>query len=676
MSPAKNVITLPTGSSLVSNAISKMDAQWEDHFALLKSMVAELLAFKRSGISKPLTPLKLNHNRKPVIETVCNSNYALKIPSTDFGTRVTRSMAKNKTTDQSDKEDSAKGKKMGKGRAKKDALKKSEDSQDVPAIKVITINDQEVSERVGSKNRKGGNDSLKENDSKILTDNQKKSKFTAKSRVKMLQNDSLELHDPNNLISEDESFKSPQSSFKREPVNDEEPDGRTRKRKPTQYFTPSCPAKSCRRTRAAARAEAELVNSSSKTKGPGAPSVSSLARILKNTIPQSPQSRQPLAKHPSSAPSSTSSITPVGSLKNYPSSKPNGSRTPEGNRCMTNSAIKRKEEDDEKREQQWKILIEKEKKAIIQRKANLEQKQMHSKLKNEEKKKKHEKMKELLERELEEKRIREQEKLADIERKRREKEELKKRELIEHQKKLKQRQLQIDQRKQEEEEDRKTKLRNQELVFKKKQAEIERKKKEENEAFRMIREHNAAIKAPLSKLPSDTQVNGLKNNSVSVKEEKYQPVLNDTYCKEENGLINNEGTPKVSKVFKVPQAVDQESPERTPSSSGRSSPANYDIGDIKSDDGTDDDEAPKKIIPSWAKSENLIKALDVQFSVPLKVRNQQIRQIFPPIEMPIDLGKVFEGSRAVIPRYERRTSSAVWSSPNNMSLNYSRMSEI
>lgn len=137
---------------------------------------------------------------------------------------------------------------------------------------------------------------------------------------------------------------------------------------------------------------------------------------------------------------------------------------------------------------------------------------------------------------------------------------------------------------------------------------------------------------------------------------------------------------------------------RTPSTSSRSSPVNYDIADIKSDDGTDDDEAPKKVIPSWAKckfwnwmksdfshenflssfsiAENLIKALDAQFSVPLKVRNQQIRQIFPPIQGPIDLDKVFEGSRAVIPRYEKRTSSAVWNSPSNMSLNYSRMSEM
>lgn len=521
------------------------------------SLFPLFLLRRRSGISKPLTPLKANYNRKPIQEAACNANYGLKIPSNDIGTRVTRSMAKNKAADQSDKEDSAKGKKMGKGRAKKDALKKSEDSQDVPSIKVITINDQEVSGRVGLKSRKGDNDSLKENDSKILTNNQKKSKFTAKSRVKMLQNDSVELHDPDDLISEDESFKSPQSSFKKE-----ENDGRTRKRKPTQYFTPSCPAKSCRRTRAAARAEAQLVNSSSKTKGLAPSSVSSLTKMLKNKIPQSPQSRQPLAKHPSSAPSSTSSITPVGSLKNYPLSKPTGSKTPEQNRCMTNSATKRKEEDEKQREQQWRIIIEKEKKVLSQKKANLEQRQMHSKLKNEEKKKKYEKMKETIERGLEEKRLKEQEKLAEIERKRREKEELKKREIIEHQKKLKQRQLQIESRKNLEEEERARKLRHQEQVFKKKQAEIERKKKEENEAFRMIREHNAAIKAPVSKLPSENQVNGSKTNSVSVKEENFQPVLNDTYCKEDNGVRNNEGTPKVSKVFKVPQAVDQESPER------------------------------------------------------------------------------------------------------------------
>lgn len=31
-------------------------------------------------------------------------------------------------------------------------------------------------------------------------------------------------------------------------------------------------------------------------------------------------------------------------------------------------------------------------------------------------------------------------------------------------------------------------------------------------------------------------------------------------------------------------------------------PDNYDIGDMRSDDSTDDDSRPKKVIPSWARS--------------------------------------------------------------------------
>jgi hypothetical protein len=42
-------------------------------------------------------------------------------------------------------------------------------------------------------------------------------------------------------------------------------------------------------------------------------------------------------------------------------------------------------------------------------------------------------------------------------------------------------------------------------------------------------------------------------------------------------------------------------------------PDNYDIGDMRSDDSTDDDSRPKKSIPSWARSKlKIFQTLKVQ----------------------------------------------------------------
>ncbi|KAK7107005.1 inner centromere protein-like [Littorina saxatilis] len=86
----------------------------------------------------------------------------------------------------------------------------------------------------------------------------------------------------------------------------------------------------------------------------------------------------------------------------------------------------------------------------------------------------------------------------------------------------------------------------------------------------------------------------------------------------------------------------------------KASMENYDIADMRSDDSTDDDEAPRKKIPSWAQGANLKASLINQAYHP-----PDLNSIFPSIAPP-DLNEMFERKRA---RFNKRTSSAVWNSP-------------
>ncbi|KAI9563301.1 hypothetical protein GHT06_010759 [Daphnia sinensis] len=84
-------------------------------------------------------------------------------------------------------------------------------------------------------------------------------------------------------------------------------------------------------------------------------------------------------------------------------------------------------------------------------------------------------------------------------------------------------------------------------------------------------------------------------------------------------------------------------------------PDNYDIADMRSDDSTDDDSRPKKVIPGWARSVNLKNALQHQ----AKYLNGE--EIFPAklLKEP-NLNAIFKIKRA---RFNKRTSSAVWKTP-------------
>ncbi|XP_077372818.1 inner centromere protein A isoform X2 [Festucalex cinctus] len=84
-------------------------------------------------------------------------------------------------------------------------------------------------------------------------------------------------------------------------------------------------------------------------------------------------------------------------------------------------------------------------------------------------------------------------------------------------------------------------------------------------------------------------------------------------------------------------------------------PENYGM-DQNSDDSTDDESAPRKPIPSWAKGPNLEQILMKQYFNPPDL------ELFFGVVQPPKLEDLFYKNK---PRYFKRTSSAVWHSPPN-----------
>ncbi|CAG9540298.1 unnamed protein product [Cercopithifilaria johnstoni] len=82
---------------------------------------------------------------------------------------------------------------------------------------------------------------------------------------------------------------------------------------------------------------------------------------------------------------------------------------------------------------------------------------------------------------------------------------------------------------------------------------------------------------------------------------------------------------------------------------------NYDVESISSNDETDDEENPRKPIPSWAQGERLQNALRKQIMQPPIDPDVY----FGPVRTPL-LDKIFARNRT---HYNKRTSSALWTSP-------------
>jgi len=83
---------------------------------------------------------------------------------------------------------------------------------------------------------------------------------------------------------------------------------------------------------------------------------------------------------------------------------------------------------------------------------------------------------------------------------------------------------------------------------------------------------------------------------------------------------------------------------------------NYGLDDLHSDDSTDEEDEPRKPIPSWAQGENLKAIIAEQEDRPLN----SSMAVFSGSSDPVDLTKIFKRKRQ---RFFKRTSSAQWSSP-------------
>uniref|UniRef100_A0A914DNI1 Inner centromere protein ARK-binding domain-containing protein n=1 Tax=Acrobeloides nanus TaxID=290746 RepID=A0A914DNI1_9BILA len=92
---------------------------------------------------------------------------------------------------------------------------------------------------------------------------------------------------------------------------------------------------------------------------------------------------------------------------------------------------------------------------------------------------------------------------------------------------------------------------------------------------------------------------------------------------------------------------------------------NYNVDDLSSNDSTDDEERPRKTIPQWARSSNLVpyvRKIDKNLNVAARSRH------FGTIQAP-NIVELFPSQK----KYPARTSSAIWTSPlSNPTPGYSR----
>lgn len=83
---------------------------------------------------------------------------------------------------------------------------------------------------------------------------------------------------------------------------------------------------------------------------------------------------------------------------------------------------------------------------------------------------------------------------------------------------------------------------------------------------------------------------------------------------------------------------------------------NYNIADLQSDESTDDEDNPRKRIPSWARPPALKAAIFHQ-----EYSNIDVNSIFDDVPKP-NLEDIFKHATKK-KRFNQRTSSAMWDSP-------------
>ena len=328
---------------------------------------------------------------------------------------------------------------------------------------------------------------------------------------------------------------------------------------------------------------------------------------------------------------------------------------------LTASALQKKQEIEAERvaliQQQ---MREKEEKALQQKQQFLENKVLEHKTKREEKERKVAMTREQLEKEAAERRQRESAKKMAKEKKLRELEEVRR----------------LMQKRAEEKE-----------LMEKKAAEEAQKKLEEEERIKREQMEVSEIrnkivqlqqnKMSTSKMSSSFLQHKAMTNSFMVKQQQ-QPVTQSATTVHQS-LMSEMNDTSPEQVVKEPVAANGQSTEHNstfvkektdlvkpaaPASTTKPPLTSYDITDLNSDAESDDERKPRKAVPDWARGNAFLEALNGQFAKQKKHREKEILKIFRLCPTTVDLTDIFKNySRAVVPRYEKRTSSACWSSP-------------
>ncbi|XP_071136424.1 inner centromere protein-like [Mytilus edulis] len=168
--------------------------------------------------------------------------------------------------------------------------------------------------------------------------------------------------------------------------------------------------------------------------------------------------------------------------------------------------------------------------------------------------------------------------------------------------------------------------------------ELEKKRLAEEEKLRAdLKERDEAVKQIIN------------NHNTSLKNTKEE-ILRAAYTSAIAGL-------NTTQTYTSSKPHNPDSYDMTPAKSKTYKPSTfetYDISGLKSDDSTDDEDAPKKRIPPWASGPNLKAALINQHYHP-----PDLESMFDEISPP-DLNELFVKKKA---RFNKRTSSAHWDSP-------------
>ncbi|XP_070553827.1 inner centromere protein A-like isoform X2 [Ptychodera flava] len=329
-------------------------------------------------------------------------------------------------------------------------------------------------------------------------------------------------------------------------------------------------------------------------------------------------------------------------------------------------ALTEKVKEEKKKEEQNKKKIFNKKKAEAEARRKQEEEIRVQKLKEqEEEQRRHQEMlqrkKEFEEaerlRKLEEARRRQEERMAELEREREREIQAKKDQEME---KERERQRLKEQREKQREEER----RKREEERRRLQAEKERKAREEEERRAREEMERIAREERERKAREEAERKAREEAERKAREEKerlrqQQDTAQHEQEKDEkererlkaNILAHNESQKKLNTTI----TMESESYELTPQRTYKpATEDNYDIGDLGSDDSTDDEDAPRKKIPKWAQGAALKATLLNQ-----EFRPPNLDELFDAVDPP-DLALMFKKKRS---RFFKRTSSAVWDSP-------------